>query len=556
MLNGKKNTPWIAQICAEHQITDVFICPGSRSAPLTLAFTRNPQFNCYSIVDERSAGYLALGMALSKKKPVVIVTTSGTAALNLSPAVAEAYYQGIPLIVMTADRPAEWIDQHDGQAIRQSSIFQSFIYGQYQLSGELYHADDLWYTQRLMNEIIIESNRKKGPVHLNISFREPLYEIEKISSSDVRVIHDLAISNTIGQSHVSLPVELITSKKCWILLGQDDYSAETIDLLQQGINEHHWVVAHETISNLPLSNSITYMNEIIHSQIESDSAPEIVIISGKQFISKKLKKYLRSLPQCIQIFVTTQDEWSDAFQQVRYIAHHSLSDFLFQMIQAPVQCDANFYNYYLNKQGEIKNNISDFLKTIPYSDLYVYQQIFNSIPSGSVIHLGNSTPVRYAQLFSGKNQEMYCNRGTSGIDGSVSTAIGYAIADAKKNHFVIIGDLSFEYDIHALMHAYVPDNIVIIVINNQGGNIFRIIEGSKDVDELEKYFETRIIRDFKNISAHYGLDYHISKTENELKEINQKISSYKKCIIEIQTDPEVSSEVYLSLFKELVNKKR
>ena len=556
MLNGKKNTPWIAQICAEHQITDVFICPGSRSAPLTLAFTRNSNFTCYSIVDERSAGYLALGMALFKKKPVVIVTTSGTAALNLAPAVAEAYYQGIPLIVMTADRPAEWIDQYDGQAIRQSSIFQSFVHGQYQLSGELFHSDDLWYTQRLMNEIIIESNRKKGPVHLNISFREPLYEIEKISSSDVRVIHDLKTSNSIGRSNISLPVELIRSKKCWILLGQDDYSDETIDLLQKGIDELQWVVVHETISNLPLSNSITNMNEIIHSQIESVYAPEVVVISGKQFISKKLKKYLRSLPQCIQIYVKAQEEWTDAFQQVRYIATHSLSDFLFQMIHSQIQCESQFHDYYLNTQSDIKNNISDILKTIPYSDLYVYHQIFNCIPLGAVIHLGNSTPVRYAQLFSDQKREMYCNRGTSGIDGSVSTAMGYAIADTERNHYVIIGDLSFEYDIHALMNAYVPDNIVIIVINNQGGNIFRIIEGSKDVDELEKYFETRIIRDFKNISAHYGLDYHVSKNENELKEIIRKFSSCKKCIIEIQTDPEVSSEVYLSLFKELVNKKR
>ena len=190
MLHPKQHIVDLAAICLKKGINRIVISPGSRNAPLIKAFYDIFGEQCVSIVDERSAAYFALGIAAYTQKPVVLICTSGTAVLNYAPALAEAYYQQVPLLAVTADRPHEWIDQQDNQALRQSGIYKNFIKGSYELPQVMASEDDLWFAHRMVNEAVdLCMDRCKGPVHINVPLTEPLYDELPSPSERIRIIH-------------------------------------------------------------------------------------------------------------------------------------------------------------------------------------------------------------------------------------------------------------------------------------------------------------------------------------------------------------------------------
>lgn len=552
MLSGEKNTPVIAAICQAHGIEDVIICPGSRSAPLTLAFVRNTHFTCRAVIDERSAGYIALGIAQQKNKPVILICTSGTAALNLSPALAEARYLGVPLVALTADRPEAWIDQLDGQAIRQQHIYDAFILRSWHLSGELYHRDDLWYTQRVVNEALLEATIHHGPVHINLAFREPLYELPNINDYPLQVIQHLHNHDDETYNNPVLANQLSKSGKFWLVFAQDAYDVSLAALVQRGIDNLNWTVVHESLSNLHVSGSIRNIHEILSLNDIPESCPDIVIYFGKQLVSKKLKQYLRSLSNIHVIRVG--EPLADPLQYLQTYIGAPAHQVLRFLLKKQVAGSEVFKKKWVDASQRGAKLFAEFLMQAPYSDLTAISLIRKTLSEDTIVHWGNSTPVRYAQLTENLNlpfQIHYSNRGTSGIDGCISTAVGHALANPGRKHVVIVGDLSFQYDCNALWANNFPDNLLVIVVNNSGGNIFRLIEGASQVPELETWFETGHTINFENLSAHFGLSYYRCSTEQELNLLCAKLPQLSSCIVEVVTNPQLSAQVFKEFYQYL-----
>lgn len=558
MYQGEKCTPYLSAIAAAKNIPFAVICSGSRSAPLTLAFLNQNEIECIPVVDERSAGYIALGISQQTELPTILICTSGTAALNFSPSVAEAYYQKIPLLILTADRPLEWIDQLDGQAIKQQGIFEQFSLKSYHLTGEIYHEDDLWYAQRVMNEAIDIALENNGPVHINISFREPLYQLPELDSSKLKIIR-----STISEIHPvnSDPILAATAlaasfRKILIILGQGNWEEEEEYLLKKIQKYPNVVIVHESLCNIELENSILNVNECLVNY-KSELIPELIINMGGNIVSKRLKQFLRN--SNAELWNVSMDKtYTDTYKKLsRHIQCNNYT-FLFSMGLGlkRTEVKSDFYHIWKTHSENIQSKTDAYFQKIPFSDMKAYHFIFNNLPETFLLQLGNSTPVRYGQIFyylySGINT--YSNRGTSGIDGIVSTAVGACYA-SEQPVLVIVGDLSFQYDINALWNKQLSPELKIIVINNSGGNIFRLLEGSSQSQYLEEFFEMRIEHYFKNICEHFNVAYYKAESDEELKLNWKKFIeiSDKASVLEIKTDPVLSEKVFKEFYQYLSN---
>lgn len=544
---GQKSTPYIVDILHQHGIKQVVICPGSRNAPFTLAFARHGDFNCISIVDERSAGYFAMGLAQSTGEAVAMVCTSGTAVLNLAPAIAEAYYQQIPLMVLTADRPEAWINQQDGQAIEQKFIYANIIAKSYHLKGELYTAEDLWNTEKVTNEAIHISHSQSRPVHINVSFAEPLYE-DGYTRVNARKIA-LYQTNTFFSYWDKL---LLGKNKILVLLGQTNANERIKEAAQQ-LNTNHVVVVAENLSNLPKHTYIPNAAEVI-SEDSHELNPDVVIYFGGVIVSKQLKRFIRNTKAPVIRVQLNADE-VDTFQNNVSLIRQSVADGLESLADHCKEhtIDADYLMHWKNTSDKKKISRDEFLNNASFCDLKVFEWISKNMPENSILHLGNSTPVRYTQIFNDHypaNSYFLSNRGTSGIDGSTSTAVGYSYAN-HTNNILITGDISFQYDANAFFNKYLKGNLKVIVINNSGGNIFRVIDGPREQNECAEFFETSIQHEFSNFAKHFNLNYFSAKDEKELTNVWSDFlgSTNRPSVLEIFTDAEISARTFKEFYK-------
>ncbi len=548
--NGQKSTPFIADILHQQGVEQVVICPGSRNAPLTLAFARHGKFKCLSIVDERSAGYFALGLAQTTGVPVVIVCTSGTATLNLAPAIAEAFHQQIPLIVLTADRPESWIKQQDGQAIDQKNIYANIIAKSYHLRGELYCTDDLWHTEKVTNEAIHIAVAQSRPVHINLSFAESLYAdgFERVNARKIE--NYIALTD-----FYDWPVILKEKKNILILVGQY-VGHEKMPRLAKELNEFpNVVMVAENLSNVPLDMAISNATEVICKANEK-LKPDVIIYLGGPIVSKQLKRHIASLHVPV-VRVQMNDEEVDTFQSNVAVVRQSIFDAFttlidyFQKNKTPSTFSADWKLASENAK-KLRN---EYLEQIPFCDLKVFDWISKKLPPSLVLHLGNSTPVRYAQIFNDNYPEscyFLSNRGTSGIDGSTSTAVGFAYSTGALN-LLITGDLAFQYDSNAFFNKHMRGNLKVIIINNSGGNIFRVIDGPREQKECGDFFETSTEHEFSNLAKHFELNYFSAKDEKELSEVWDSFmkGANRPSILEIFTDPEMSANAFKDFYKKI-----
>lgn len=552
---GQKSTPYIVDILHQHGVEDVIICPGSRNAPLTLAFTRHGGFNCLSIIDERSAGYFALGLAQSTKTPVAIVCTSGTATLNFAPAIAEAFHQQIPLIVLTADRPESWINQQDGQAIDQKNLYANIIAKSYHLKGELYCADDLWHSEKVTNEAIHIAVAQSRPVHINVSFAESLYadNFEKVSARKIEHYYPPASFNNWSASDWSI---LLKDKKNIMLIFGQYEGHESLPQLTYDLSKHsNIVIVAENLANIPAEFYISNATEAVCKASEA-MKPDVIIYAGGALVSKQLKRYIASLKVPV-IRIQRNFEEVDTFQnnvaviQITLLEGlHSLVDYLDDM-----NISSSFSSIWRSVSEQAKKLRDEFLNQTPFCDLKVFEWISKRLPSDSQVHLGNSTPVRYTQLFNDHYSEsctFYSNRGTSGIDGSVSTAVGFSYSSRATN-VLITGDLAFQYDANAFFNKYTKGNLKVIVINNSGGNIFRIIDGPREQKERSEFFETSTTHEFSHLAKHFDLNYFSAKNETELSEVWSSFIKLtnRPSVLEIFTDAEISANTFKEFYKNL-----
>jgi len=568
---GIKNIP---EICAQHGVRKVVIAPGSRNAPLIFAFTAQPGMECLSITDERSAAYFALGMALQSGEAVALVCTSGTAVLNFAPAIAEAFYQNLPLLVFTADRPAEMIDQADGQTLRQDNIFGNYIKANFHLPVETALQVDLQYFDRQVSQAIDTAvSHPQGPVQINVPMREPIYTAlpEKHSFPKVFKTLESEILPT-KESLEKLQNAWPAISKKMIVFGVSSKNEQLNALANQLANEPDVVVVAENLSNISGPRIITRpesffsrVNGIpipfkennkesdgigIPSPLKEDFKPDLLITIGHSVICKQLKLYLREFQPAAQWQLESSLPYIDTYKCLDVIIPGSACDVLGKMPLGKTKSD---YSEVFQTQNQLIAKRHDaFVENAPLSDMSAVTNLLKIIPANTTLHLANSTSVRWTQLFPTRADLTYfCNRGTSGIDGSLSTAAGYAYASKQPTIF-LTGDLSFIYDSNGLWNNYIGDNFKIIVLNNNGGNIFRFIGDKQLMEKSLDFFTTPHQVKIKSLVEAYGLNYlSCDKTEELEETMNHFFNAEKATVLEIFTDSDLNTENYKGYFKNI-----
>ncbi|MBN2815016.1 MAG: 2-succinyl-5-enolpyruvyl-6-hydroxy-3-cyclohexene-1-carboxylic-acid synthase [Bacteroidales bacterium] len=551
MLHQKQHIADLPDILKRKGLEYAVISPGSRSAPLIEAFFMIFGENCLSIADERSAAFYALGIALYTDKPVAIICTSGTAVLNYAPALAEAYHQHVPLLAITADRPPEWIDQQDNQTIRQHHVFQSFVKQSFEMPVATSSGDNLWFAHRIANEAYdLCMTPAKGPVHINVPLAEPLYDELPPVSENLRII-DRVIPFAKPELTTELAQEWNDARSILIVHGQDKSGSETSRVLPALMADPRVVVMAENIANI-MSPGVLSTSNLLLSNTRGNNPlyPDLVIHSGGQVVSKALTGYLRRATNLklwrVGIDNTLIDTYKQAMRHIHFPAH-SFYQALSDIRQEGKQNDWSLQWHEIAENTRVKLN--ETLAQLPFSDATVFGHISNAIPDETLVVLGNSSVIRYSQLFTPNPQAVYyANRGVSGIDGSLSTASGIAFASGKPT-LTLLGDLSFLYDSNALWNRELPKNLRIVVVNNHGGGIFHILKGPSEKPGFKKLVEAHHPVNIHKLAEAYGLQYHFAGDLTSLEAVWPEFmnKNHGASVLEIETDPTVSATTFRSL---------
>ena len=536
----------IIAACRQFEIQTVVISPGSRNAPLTIGFSNHKDFETLSIVDERCAAFFALGIAQQTLKPVALVCTSGSALLNYYPAIAEAYYSQIPLVVISADRPAHLIDIGDGQTIRQENVFKNHIL--YSANLKEFDAEN---TIRILSKAFSLLRQVKGPIHINAPFNEPLYETIATMNDFRFIAEESDLQDTID--YENLASQWNSAKKKMILVGVHSPNAALEILLDKVADDPSVLVFTETTSNLYNKRFVNSIDNLIFNLTEEEFTslqPDILLTFGGMIVSKKIKKFLREY--------SPKEHWHvnelRAFDTYQVLSKHLKIDShsFFKHFCELVDYDnkSTYESTWTHYKQRIREKHNHYIKTAPYSDLKVFEQVLKVIPDFSEVQFSNSAIIRYSQLFEMNSTiTVFCNRGTSGIDGSTSTALGAAYATQKPTT-LITGDLSFFYDSNALWNNYIPTDVRIVIINNSGGGIFKIIPGPKKSTAL-RYFETPHCLTAEHLCTMFGFEY---STAHNLKSLKEEVAGFydksdKPKVLEVFTPSDLNDLV----LKEYIN---
>lgn len=517
MLHQLQHITDLAEILFAHGVADVVISPGSRNAPLIKAFYKRFGETCTSLVDERSAAYFALGQSLASKKPTVLVCTSGTAALNYASAIAEAFYQQVPLLVITADRPPEWIGQMDNQAIQQTNIFSNYIKASYLLPVRISDFDELWHTHRIINEAFHKTlSDNKGPVHINVPLKEPLYEDLPKVLPQIQIIKKEETEISL-QRNSAFRADWENTNSIMIVCGQLPPDEKIKGTIKRLSHDSRLVVVAEPISNVQEATTIFNPEVTLNSKIEypKESIPDLVIYIGGQVFSKKIKLFLRRLQNSKFYRISTDEQIIDTFQNVNSIIVAEPHSILKELSVKGKGGKSDFKKFWENESLNANRIIGNYIDKFVYSDLVVFKEISIQLPDNAIVFAGNSSVVRYLGYFNQKSRKYFSNRGVSGIDGCLSAAAGLA-SRVDETVYAIVGDLSFAYDSNALWNRALPKNLKIILIDNQGGGIFHLLKGPSESDDFVPFVNAHHPIDFKKIAEAFGVNYNLCSNEKEL----------------------------------------
>lgn len=545
----------IIDLCFKKNIKNIVISPGSRNAPLTLGFNHNSFFKTYNIVDERSAAFFALGIAQQINFPVVLVCTSGSALLNYYPAISEAYYSNIPLVILSADRPGRLLNIGDGQTINQKNVFNKNIgYSENLNQNDNYYLNLFGLrdnNQYKINKALNFSIEKQSPVHINIPFSEPLYEVT--NSLSVNTINKLPRLNNQNVKNISsFRNKWQNSIKKIILIGvssPDLLCKKSIDLL---VSDSSLLVLIENTSNVyhpSFCNKIDQLIAPLTNKELKEFRPEILITIGGMIISKKIKAIFRDNKPNEHWHIGIHDA-NDTFFCLTKHFKTSPNNIIYKLYENFNDNGSDFYNKWDLVISKRKEKHKKYLSNLIYCDFKVFDYVLNSIPSKSMLQVSNSSAIRYTQLFDlDSSINVFCNRGTSGIDGSTSTAVG-AASVFKGNTVFITGDLSFFYDSNALWNNFIPTSFRVILINNKGGGIFKILTKDNNTELFKKFFETKHDLNAKDLCNMYDFEYFTSNDEDSLKNILNDFhnESEKPRLLEVITDNDYNQDYLLNYF--------
>ena len=522
----------IAEICARHGITDVVLSPGSRSAPLTLAFARHPDLTVRVVPDERAAAFIGLGIAQAQRRAVALVCTSGTAGLNYAPAVAEAFFQHIPLVIFTADRPPEWIDQLDGQTIRQRNLYGAHAKGEFEFPVDTSHADAKWHSARIVNEAInLAQAAPAGPVQVNVPLREPFYPKsgEEIGyEQEVKITREPVLSTELSKAAISdFGQQLLTTSKVLVVAGQHAADEKLNQALLAFAAIYGATVVADTIANVDgVGTFLIGKHDVFLAGLSKEQKevlrPDLLITFGQSLISKSLKLFLRDSPVQHHWHIQATGAAADTFRNLTTVVRVEPAAFFAGLAAESVSVEMNAPSDWQQEEKKAHHFLSDFFtaSSQPFNEFSAFHAALALIPENTALHLANSMAVRYANILGipqGRQIEVFANRGTSGIDGCNSTAVGAALAQPERPVVLLTGDVAFFYDRNAFWHNYPTPNLRVVLFNNHGGGIFRIIDGPRQQPELEEFFETRQLLTAENTARDFNLRYFPVSTFDELE---------------------------------------
>ncbi len=532
------------------------LSPGSRNAPLAEEFAASP-LQCFSVVDERSAAFFALGLSKEEDLPAVAVCTSGSAVLNYYPAVAEAYYSRIPLIVVSADRPADWIDQAIGQTIRQDRVLASHtVY-----NTTLHEGDDpqtAWYNRREISAAIQAARRESAPVHINVPLSEPLYQTIDLPEGEPAPIltREPVTATTLSpESREEILHLWQESRRKMILVGASRRSETLEKHLRQLARESDTVVLCETTSNLHGEDFFEHIDRIV-LPLSPDTAsalyPDLLITCGGMVVSKKIKTFLKAASPRYHLHVSPYT-WPDTYMSLTHRIPMSGEAF-FPLLCGAESTDEGYLRTW--KQLDQKQELAhrEYCQRAPYSDFKVWELLSRALPPHTHLEVANSAAIRYNQLFPlPQSVTVSCNRGTSGIDGSTSTAVGAAVALSPRPVTLVSGDLAFLYDNNALWNDHIPAEMRIVVINNGGGGIFRILNGARTSPICSRYLQAAHRKSVEPLARLHNWEYRAADDTESLREALRDFwepSSHPR-MLEVFTREEDNDEVLRGYFSYL-----
>ena len=494
--SDKENVNILTALLVAHGVKHAVVCPGSRNAPIVHNLNECPNITCHPVTDERSAGFYALGMAQILRHPVAVCVTSGTALLNLLPATAEAYYQHVTLVVISADRPAMWIDQQDGQTLPQLDALGRFVSTAVSLP-EPSTDDERWYCNRLVNEALLCCQRHGGsPVYLNVPISEPLFTFNVPALPTERVIKQVAATTDVAHCQPLL-TDVQSAQRPMIVVGQlSNKEAQRMALQLCELSADVVVVyeclgmaCHEDSPRNPDSPTeglfpLHIDKVLMHTQQVEQYQPDVVVYLGGTLVSKRLKAFLRQSPAAKTWIVNERGAIYDTFQNLTGViegAPHDVLEIILRYVRREKEKQRQPFAFgFRSKWATLIQQVQAQNERFhpPYSSLQAVKSFFETVSNKGryILHAANSMSVRLVNHFA--SDYVFCNRGVNGIDGSLSAAAGCSLV-TNQNVYCVIGDLSFFYDQNALWHS-LGGNFRVLLLNNGGGGIFQSLPGLKE----------------------------------------------------------------------------
>jgi 2-succinyl-5-enolpyruvyl-6-hydroxy-3-cyclohexene-1-carboxylate synthase len=544
--SDKELVQFVVAALAHHGVRLVVLSPGSRNSSFAIAFDAHPQFETLVVHDERAAAFIALGWAQQTQTPVAICCTSGSACLNYYPALSEAYYRNIPIVALTADRPAKWINQGDGQTIVQAEVFKNHAHAYLGFDEDQFVADPQASAQ-IHAFLQILHQPWTGPIHLNIGLNEPLYGLAAPKDFEFPAISTKQLSAQFPD------FSLLSDKKIMVLVGQMDPNPTLAFQLALFAKYSNVVVLVENTSNLQHERFNACIDRSLNSFDAADSnyQPDVLISLGGAIVSKRIKAYLRQTQLQLHWRLASDFPDMNTFGLLSACLHLEPSLFFKEALAQELSLNSINYQGKWKALDYIAKDQQAHFKTAPETlfDYDVFAALQQVLPNACMLHLANSSVVRYAQLFDPiEGVQYYSNRGTSGIDGSVSTAVGAALANRAQQHILVCGDTSFIYDSNALWTNPFPKNLKIIIIQNHGGGIFQIIPGPANSPLRAQYFEATHQKSPGKIAEGFGFDVQFLSAKNQLNATLEDFLINDIQLLEIQTYQDGNAQVLADFF--------
>lgn len=553
MYSNLKNVEILVALLKKYRIKHIVISAGTRHTPLVVSVENDDFFKTYSIVDERSASFFAIGLIEELQEPVAICCTSGTAAANYVSAANEAFYQQIPLLILTADRNHYYMFQQEEQMIPQENLYCDVCKKVVTLP-HVRDEKDFWYCSRIANEALMELHHgESGPVHINFIVENDYPEIQGIVKFEVENLPDVRKTERLSLEDLEEVwrerADFLKQSKILIIYGQHGpHTDEEIKNIESFAEKYNCIISVDLLSNLNCKYVVpTFaLSRALNAEQLKQLCPDVVITMNANSVSEIKTRISLLKDSFAHWHVSAKGEISDPFKSLPDIIECSPNTF-FKKFSELGKCTEN--HCYFEAWEEVYKTIGDngSLNDIPvdYSAMYATQQFMKRIPQNALLHIANSNSIRLANYFSPKDSiRIFCNRGANGIDGSMSAFVGQAFISGKMS-FLLIGDLSFFYDMNSLWSRYIGNNIRIMVCNNSGGAIFHSYPNTTNVPSIDRHIAAQHETSVKDWVISRGFSYYSAKNKEEFDKNIVNLfdeTSSKPIVFEVFTDKDTDAD--------------